>query len=462
MCRKQKISNENCLYKDRLETESSMGVLSMSKQDNTEKDGVDLFSKVLERENLNRAYKQVKRNKGASGVDGMTVDQLLGYLKTNKDNFLESLRNGTYRPKPVRRVEIPKPDGGIRLLGVPTVLDRLIQQAISQVLSPIFECKFSDNSYGFRPKRSAHQAIKQARDYYNQGYHRVVDLDLSKYFDTINHEILMNVLRSEIKDKRLLLLIKRYLKSGVMINGVVNRTDEGSPQGGNLSPLLSNIYLDAFDKELEKRGHKFVRYADDVNIYVKSQRSAERVLASVTKFLETKLKLKVNESKSKAGSPLKLKFLGFALRSTTKGQASIRIHEKSIERFKEKIRTLTRRNQGRSIEDVLYKLRQYTTGWLNYYGIADMKSFMKHSNEWIRRKIRTYVWKQWKRVRTKFANLQSLGIDRGKAWEWANTRKSYWRISNSWILSRTLTNQRIMQMGYDDISIRYNALHSNY
>ena len=434
----------------------------MASRETGAKDGADLFERILERNNLNDAYRQVKRNGGAPGVDGMSVDDLLAYLREHKENFLESLRNGTYRPLPVRRVEIPKPDGGVRLLGVPAVIDRMIQQAISQVLTPIFEQDFSETSYGFRPGRSAHQAIRKAQEYYNQGYRRVVDIDLSKYFDTINHELLMGMLRTKISDNRVLSLIKRYLKSGVMINGIVSATNEGSPQGGNLSPLLSNIYLTAFDRELECRGHKFVRYADDVNVYVKSRRAAERVLASSRKFLETKLKLKVNESKSMAGSPLKLKFLGFALRSTTKGQAGIRVHEKSIDRFKAKVRGLTRRNQGKSVEYMLYKLRQYTIGWLGYYAIADMKSFMQSSSEWIRRKIRTYVWKQWKRVRTKFARLQKLGIPERKAWEWANTRKGCWRIADSWILHRALNNQYIAGMGYDDVLFRYNALHLNY
>ena len=462
MRREQKIQKRNCPEKDKLEAESYPGVRSMSIRETGAKDGADLFERILERNNLNRAYKQVKRNGGAPGVDGMSVDDLMAYLREHKESFLESLRNGTYRPLPVRRVEIPKPDGGVRLLGVPAVMDRMIQQAISQVLSPIFEQDFSETSYGFRPGRSAHQAIRKAQEYYNRGYRRVVDIDLSKYFDTINHELLMEMLRRKISDKRVLSLIKRYLKSGVMLNGIVSATNEGSPQGGNLSPLLSNIYLTAFDRELERRGHKFVRYADDVNIYVKSRRAAERVLASSRKFLEAKLKLKVNETKSRAGSPLKLKFLGFALRSTTKGQAGIRVHEKSIDRFKAKVRELTRRNQGNSVEYMLYKLRQYTIGWLGYYAIADMKSFMQSASEWIRRKIRTYVWKQWKRVRTKFDRLQKLGIPEGKAWEWANTRKGCWRIADSWILSRSLTNQRIAEMGYDDISIRYNALHLNY
>lgn len=462
MCREQKILKRSCPEYDRLEAEGIPGARSMFTRETNLRDGADLFEQVLERNNLNKAFKQVKRNGGAPGVDGMTVDGLSSYLHEHKESFLASLRNGTYRPQPVRRVEIPKPDGGKRLLGVPTVMDRMIQQAISQVLTPIFEEGFAETSYGFRPGRSAHQAIRKAQEYYNQGYRRVVDIDLSKYFDTINHELLMAQLRTKITDQRILCLIKRYLKSGVMINGIVSRTEEGSPQGGNLSPLLSNIYLTVFDRELERRGHKFVRYADDVNIYVKTQRAAERVLSSSRKFLETKLKLKVNESKSKAGSPLKLKFLGFALRSSSGGQAGIRVHEKSIDRLKNKIRELTRRNQGKSVEYMLLKLRQFTIGWLGYYAIADMKNFMKSTNEWIRRKIRTYVWKQWKRVRTRFSRLQELGISKGKAWEWANTRKGYWHTANSWILSRSLTNQRIAQMGYDDISIRYNTLHSNY
>ena len=462
MCGKQKIRQRSWPGYNRLEAESNPEARSMFERETDLKDGADLFGAILERNNLNRAYKQVKRNGGAPGIDGMTVDRLLTHLREHKESFLESLRNETYRPQAVRRVEIPKPDGGVRLLGVPTVTDRMLQQAISQVLSPIYETEFSENSYGFRPGRSAHQAIRQAQEYYNQGYHRVVDLDLSKYFDSINHELLMNMLRKVIPDQRVLHLIKRYLKSGVMINGVRQRTEEGSPQGGNLSPLLSNIYLTALDRELERRGHKFVRYADDVNIYVKTQRAAERVLKSVTEFLETKLKLKVNEAKSKAGSPLKLKFLGFAMHSSRTGKAGIRLHKKSIVRFKNKVRELTRRNQGRSIEFVLMKLRQYTNGWLNYYAIADMKTFTQQCSEWIRRKIRTYIWKQWKRIRTKFENLQKLGIPKSKAWEWANTRKGYWHTANSWILTRSLTNQRLAELGYDDIYVRYKALHSNY
>ena len=462
MCREQKIPNRNCSEEGRLEAERNPGVRSMSTRETGNKVGAELFERMLERGNLDKAYKQVKMKRGAAGVDGMTVNGLLEYLHEHKESFLENLRNESYNPQSVKRVEIPKPDGGVRLLGIPTVMDRMIQQAIAQVLTPIFEPEFSEWSYGFRPGRNAHQAIRQAQEYYNQGYRRVVDIDLSKYFDTINHELLMSMLRERIDDQRLLNLIKRYLKSGVMINGVVTPTEEGSPQGGNLSPLLSNIYLTVFDREMERRGHKFVRYADDVNIYVKSQRAAERVLQSSRRFLETKLKLKVNESKSQAGSPMKLKFLGFALRSAPKGGARIRIHEKSIARFDNKIRILTRRNQSRTIDEVLRRLQQYTTGWLNYYAIADMKDIIRHRNEWIRRKLRTFLWKQWKRIRCRAGNLQKLGIQTHQAWEWANTRKGYWRIAKSPILTRSLTNQRIAEMGYDDILLRYNELHSNW
>ncbi len=462
MCRKQKIRERNYRGKNRLEAEDILGVWSMPEWEPERRDDANLFDSILERDNLISAYKQVKRNGGAPGVDGMTVDNLTAYLREHHESFFESLRNETYRPQPVRRVEIPKPDGGVRMLGVPAVLDRMTQQAIAQVLCPIFEEEFSDLSYGFRRGRSAHQAIRKAQEYFNQGYRYVVDIDISKYFDTINHELLMEMVRAKISDQRVLSLIKRYLKSGVMMNGIVTKTEEGSPQGGNLSPLLSNIYLTAFDRELERRGHKFVRYADDVNIYVRSQRAAERVLASSKIFLETKLKLQVNETKSQAGNPRKLKFLGFALRTSKGGQAGIRIHEKSKERFKNKIRELTRRNQGNSVERMLCKLRQYTTGWLGYYAIADMKTFMKDANAWIRRRIRAYVWKHWKRIRTRSKRLQSLGIPEEQAWKWANTRKSYWRIANSQILALALTNQRIAEMGYDDISLHYNEMHRGY
>lgn len=410
---------------------------------------------------MNKAYLKVKGNGGSAGIDGMTVDEMLPYLKEHREELLTALRNGKYKPKAVRRVEIPKPDGGKRKLGVPTVIDRMIQQAIVQVLQPIYEPLFSDNSYGFRPKRSAHQAISKALEYYNEGFKQVVDLDLAKYFDTVNHDILIDMLREQIKDERVISLIRKYLKSGVMIDGLVSPTTEGTPQGGNLSPLLSNIYLTAFDKLLESRGHKFVRYADDCNIYVKSRRAAERVMANCVKFLEGKLKLKVNQQKSQVGSPLKLKFLGFSLYKTGK-KSGIRPHGKSIKRFKDKIRELTSRKQARSVENILKRIKSYTTGWLVYYSIADMESKIKSLNEWLRRRIRQIYRKQWKRIKTKHDNLVRLGINNSKAWEWANSRKGYWRISDSQILHMSLTNEYLASVGYDDIPHRYKVLHSNY
>ena len=288
-----------------------------------------------------------------------------------------------------------------------------------------------------------------------------MDLDLAKYFDTVNHEILIGMLREQVKDERVIRLIRKYLKSGVMINGLISPTTEGTPQGGNLSPLLSNIYLTAFDRMLESRGHKFVRYADDCNIYVKSRRAAERVMANCTKFLEGKLKLKVNRKKSQVGSPLRLKFLGFSMYKTGK-KAGIRPHGKSIKRFKDKIRELTSRKQARSVELILKRLKRYTVGWLGYYSIADMESRIKRLNEWIRRRIRQIYWKQWKKIKTKHDNLVRLGIDNENAWKWANSRKAYWRVADSCILAKSLTNKYLASVGYDDILERYKVLHSNY
>lgn len=462
MQRPQKTAKVGCPCEGMLETESNKGVCSIARLETERQDGAEnLLEAILDRNNLNKAYLKIKRNGGSAGIDGMTVDEMLPYLKEHREELLGALRNGKYKPKAVRRVEIPKPDGGKRKLGVPTVIDRMIQQAIVQVLQPIYEPLFSENSYGFRPKRSAHQAISKALEYYNEGYTQVVDLDLAKYFDTVNHDILIDMLREQIKDERVISLIRKYLKSGVMINGLVSPTTEGTPQGGNLSPLLSNIYLTAFDKLLESRGHKFVRYADDCNIYVKSRRAAERVMANCVKFLEGKLKLKVNQQKSQVGSPLKLKFFGFSLYKTGK-KAGIRPHGKSIKRFKDKIRELTSRKQARSVENILKRIKRYTTGWLGYYSIADMESKIRSLNEWLRRRIRQIYWKQWKKIKTKHDNLVRLGINNSKAWEWANSRKGYWRIADSYILHRSLTNEYLASVGYDDILNRYKVLHSNY
>ena len=462
MQRPQKTTKVGCPCEGMLETKSNKGACSIALTETDRKDGAEnLLERILDRNNLNQAYLKVKRNGGSAGIDGMTVEEMLPYLKEHREELLEALRNERYKPKAVRRVEIPKPDGGKRMLGVPTVIDRMIQQAIVQVLQPMYEPLFSENSYGFRPKRSAQQAMKQALEYYNEGYTQVVDLDLAKYFDTVNHEILIGMLREQVKDERVIRLIRKYLKSGVMVNGLISPTTEGTPQGGNLSPLLSNIYLTAFDRMLESRGHKFVRYADDCNIYVKSRRAAERVMANCTKFLEGKLKLKVNRKKSQVGSPLRLKFLGFSMYKTGK-KAGIRPHSKSIKRFKDKIRELTSRKQARSVEIILKRLKRYTVGWLGYYSIADMESNIKRLNEWIRRRIRQIYWKQWKKIKTKHDNLVKLGIDNENAWKWANSRKAYWRVANSHILAKSLTNKYLASVGYDDILERYKVLHSNY
>jgi len=450
---------------DRVELESSNGAQSAHPAETEVKDGAgsSLLEQLLTRRNLNEAYKQVKRKGGAAGVDGMTVDEVASYLKEHGDEIKERITKGKYKPSPVRRVEIPKPDGGVRLLGVPTVVDRIIQQALVQVLTPVIEPTLSENSYGFRPKRSAHMAIMKSKEYYEVGYRYVVDIDLAKYFDTVNHEILMDMVMMEVKERPLIRLIRAFLKSGVMENGVVSATDEGTPQGGNLSPLLSNIYLTRFDKMLEERGHKFVRYADDCNIYLKSKRAAERVMENCVEFLEgRKMKLKVNRDKSSVGSPAKLKFLGFSLYTKSTGVKSIRVHPKSVKRFKGKVKEITKRNRGKSFDKIVTELKKFTDGWIQYFGIADMKNLMEELNQWIRRRLRMYIWKQWKKISTKANNLMKLGAKRQKAWEWANTRKSYWHTANSWILATTITNDRLELRGYADISKKYETVHSNY
>jgi len=462
MCREQKTEQSGWTCEGTVETESNKGVRNITTSESAEENGAEnLLERILHRGNLNAAYKRVRQNDGAAGIDGMTVSEMLPYLKEHGKELIASIRGGWYKPKPVRRVEIPKPDGGVRLLGVPTVIDRVIQQAVMQVLQPIFESTFSNNSYGFRPWRNAQQAIKQAKMYYEEGYTHVVDIDLAKYFDTVNHDILLGLISREVKDKTVIKLIRKFLKSGVMANGLISPTNEGTPQGGNISPLLSNIYLTEFDRMLESRGHKFVRYADDCNIYVRSSRAAERVMDSCTRFLEGNLKLKVNREKSKTGSPLKLKFLGFSLYRIGK-KSGIRPHEKSLKKFKDTIRRLTSRKQGNSIEIIFVKLKRYTTGWLGYYAIADMKTRIQNLNEWTRRRIRQIFWKQWKKIKARHDNLKRLGVVDGKAWEWANSRLGYWRIAGSWVLTTSLTNKYLASIGYDDISRRYEVLHSNY
>jgi len=455
------IGDDGFLQRDSVEHEEYAEAYSIGNREKTETDNADLLEKVLDRDNLNRAYKRVKANKGAAGIDGMSVEEALPWLKENGNALIESIRNGQYRPSPVRRVEIPKPDGGKRKLGIPTVIDRIIQQAIAQVLIPIYEPKFSDGSFGYRPNRSAKDAIERVRKYAEEGYKYAVCLDLSKYFDTLNHDLLMNMVRETVKDKKLIDLIKKYLKSGVMENGVVMKTREGSPQGGNLSPLLANIYLDKFDKEFESRGVRLVRYADDIVLLAKSQRASERLLETSTRYLEKKLKLKVNAEKSKAVSVYSIrnfKFLGFAL-GRNKNGTYIRVHAKSMKKAKNKLRKLTSRSQGRSARTVMENVKVFMQGWLNYYAIADMKNTMEDWNGWLRRRFRMYIWKQWKKPRTRVNNLIKLGMEPWKAYRNGNTRKGYWAVAGSGILTTTITNKRLAQAGYFDISAKYKSLH---
>ena len=415
-----------------------------------------LLNQILSRENMLLALKRVEQNKGSHGVDRMPVQNLRQHIIENWSSIREDIFKGTYEPKPVRRVEIPKPDGGIRLLGIPTVTDRLIQQAIAQILSRIYDPTFSDHSYGFRPTRSAHDAIRKAKGYIEDGYRWVVDMDLEKFFDKVNHDRLMSTLAKKIHDKPLLKLIRKYLQSGVMINGVVHMTEKGTPQGGPLSPLLSNIVLDELDKELEKRGHKFVRYADDCNIYVRSKRAGERTMASIQRFIEEKLRLKVNETKSAIDRPWKRKFLGFSF--TSSGEPKVRIASESLKRMKTKVKEITSRKMPYPMEHRIKRLNQYLVGWCGYFALADTPSIFRQLDGWIRRRLRMCLWKSWKKTKTKIRNLIKLGVPQWKAFEWGNSRKGYWRIASSPILHRTLGNSYWSSQGLQSLQQRYEFL----
>jgi len=455
----RKLHKEGYLLENKVELEDTKEVLSNSltidlRQDDRKAYDNRLLEKILDRENMNLAYKNVKRNKGSHGIDKLTIDELLTYLREHGAKLQKKILSGNYSPKAVRRVEIPKDNGQIRKLGIPTVVDRVIQQSILQVLTPIFEVIFSDNSYGFRPKRSTHDALKQSKRYINDGYKYIVDIDLKSYFDTVNHDILMGLVYREIKDKRVICLIRKYLQAGVMENGVATKSQEGVPQGGPLSPLLSNIMLDVLDKELEKRGLKFVRYADDCNVYVRSERAAHRVMTSITTFLEKRLKLTVNKEKSSVCRPSKFKFLGYSFYNW-RGSYEFRVHEKSFRKLKSKLKYLTGRSRIGNIQNAYVKLRQIIVGWVNYFKLANMKRRLRELDEWLRRRIRMCYWKQWKKISTKFRNLKKLGIDEHKAWEFANTRKGYWRIANSPILSMSITNARLKKAGLTSLSEVY-------
>ena len=387
-----------------------------------------LMEEVCERENCLQAYKRVKSNKGSPGIDGMTVEQLPGYLKEHWPAIRKQLLSGIYKPQPVRRVEIPKPDGGVRHLGIPTVLDRMVQQAIMQVLQGRWDAAFSEHSHGFRPGRSAHQAVAEAQRYIAEGRRWVVDLDLEKFFDRVNHDKLMAVVAHRVADKRMLRLIRAFLTAGVMENGLVGPVDEGMPQGGPLSPLLSNLVLDELDRELERRKHCFVRYADDCNIYVRSRRAGERVKQNITRFITRRLKLKVNEQKSAVARPVERKFLGF---SFTLREAKRRIAAKAIVRFKQKVRELTGRTRGISIEQMTKELASYLRGWRSYFGFCETPTVLESLDQWIRRRLRSMIWKQWQRGRVRFARLCARGVNPYLAGTTAGSPHGPWRIANS-------------------------------
>lgn len=411
-----------------------------------------LMEEVCNRENLWKALRRVQANKGSPGVDGMTVRELPDYLKTHWPVIRAQLLGGTYRPQPVKRVEIAKPDGGVRKLGIPTVLDRFIQQAVLQVLQRRWDPTFSQHSYGFRPGRSAHQAVAAAQQYIADGYRWVVDLDLEKFFDRVNHDRLMGTVAKRVKDKRVLRLIRAFLNAGVMANGLVSPTDEGTPQGGPLSPLLSNLVLDELDRELEKRGHRFVRYADDCNIHVRSERAGRRVMASLTQFITRRLKLKVNETKSAVARPWNRKFLGFSF--TRHREPKRRIAPKALARFKRRIRQLTRRTRGVSLQKMVEQLAVYLRGWQGYFGFCQTPSVLKALDSWIRRRLRSFLWKQWKRGKRRFAELRRRGVGKDLAAQTAGSPHGPWRISRSPALSFALPDAFLVALGLPLLSVR--------
>ena len=401
-----------------------------------------LLERILSRENMLKAWKRVRANKGAPGIDKMSIEEFPGFAREHWDDIRESLLAGTYQPSPVRRVEIPKSTGGTRPLGIPTVLDRVIQQAMYQVLMPIFDPDFSEQSYGFRPGKSAHDAVRKLREYIREGYRTAVDLDLSKFFDTVNHDVLMHRVSRKLRDKRVLRLIGKYLRAGVMVNGRLEKTPKGVPQGGPLSPLLANILLDDLDKELEKRGHRFVRYADDFVILVKSQSAAERVKAGIQRFLERKLKLKINEKKSQVAPTDKIDFLGFTFKGT-----KIRWSDKAFREFKRRVKQLTGRSWFVTMSYRYKKLAEYIRGWMNYFGISEYYRPIPEIDHWLRRRIRMCYWKQWRYARTKVRNLRKLGTNLYTAISVAISRKGPWHLARTLATQTGMTNQWLKDQG---------------
>jgi len=429
------------------------GKMAENNATNTGNRADGLMERILSRNNLNMAYKRVKSNKGAGGVDRMQVDEVLPYLKQHGDELLQQIREGKYKPNPVRRVEIPKEEQGkVRKLGIPTVVDRVIQQAIMQELSPLFEPQFHGQSYGFRPQRSAHDALKQCQQNVNDGYIYVVDMDLEKFFDTVSQSKLTEVLSRTIKDGSVVSLIHKYQKAGVVENGMFARTDVGVAQGGPLSPLLSNVMLNELDWELESRGHRFVRYADDLMIFCKSRRAAERTLANIIPYIEGKLFLKVNRDKTAVAHISKVKFLGYGF-YRYKGKCRLRVHPKSVKKMKDKILALTSRSNGWSNEFRATRLAQFIRGWVNYFRLADMKNLLMEADEWLRRRIRAIYWKQWKRVKTRYRMIAKFGIPKWRVHEMANCRKGTWRAAI--MLNSVLTNKEIASLGFISMANYY-------
>ena len=408
---------------------------------------MEMLEEITAAVNLNKAFKKVRKNDGAGGVDRMEVKELLPYLKEHGEELVHSILDGSYRPNSVRRVEIPKENGKTRGLGIPTAVDRVFQQAIAQVLTPVYEPEFVETSYGFRPKRSAHDAIRKCLEYANQGYTWTVDMDLEKFFDTVNQDKLMEILGRKIKDGRVISLIRKYLNAGVMVGKEYRKSDMGVPQGGNLSPLLANVMLNELDHELERRGHKFVRYADDMVIFCKSKRGANETLKHILPFIEGKLFLKVNMEKTKVADIGRIKFLGYGFRYSANGVKAT-VHAKSKAKLKAKVKEITRRSDGRGYEWKKLKLRQMVTGWVNYFKLADMKTWLTTVDEWLRTRLRTFIWKSWKTIKNKYRNLRKLGTSERNAGIMANTRKGYRRSADSPIVKLAISKELLKKAGY--------------
>lgn len=452
--RKQR-ANGGCPQRDSVEHKGYVGVLTDSgitenNITNADRPEDGMLETILAPDNLNQAYKRVKKNKGSSGVDGMKVEDLLQYLKDNGEKIRQTIKAGKYQPHPVLRVEIPKEDGKkTRKLGIPTTVDRVIQQAISQVLTPVYETQFSNNSYGFRPRRGTHDALKASQKNIRDGYKYVVDMDLEQFFDTVNQSKLIEVLSRSIKDGRVISLIHKYLRAGVITRvGRFEETKLGVPQGGPLSPICGNILLNELDRELDRRGHRFVRYADDMLIFCKSKRAANRTLKNLIPFIEGKLFLKVNREKTEVAYVGKVKFLGYGFYINKSRDVGLRVHSKSVIKMKARIREITSRSNGMGYDQRKEKLKQFITGWVNYFKLADMKNLLKTIDQWVRRRIRMVIWKQWKKVRTRYAMLRKLGIEDWVAWEGANIRKGYWRVARNPIIAKAISAERLKKAGY--------------